>query len=61
MPPVVSVTHFTDPGCPWAWSASPALAALRWRYGDQLTLTMKLKREPIDQKYAEESEEMYAG
>jgi protein-disulfide isomerase-like protein with CxxC motif len=32
----VAVTHFTDPGCPWAWSASPALAALRWRYGDQL-------------------------
>ena len=30
------VTHFSDPGCPWAWSASPALAALRWRYGDQL-------------------------
>jgi protein-disulfide isomerase-like protein with CxxC motif len=32
----VDVLHFTDPGCPWAWSASPALAALRWRYGDQL-------------------------
>lgn len=32
----ISVTHFTDPGCPWAWSASPALAALEWRYGDQL-------------------------
>jgi protein-disulfide isomerase-like protein with CxxC motif len=32
----ISVTHFTDPGCPWAWSASPALATLRWRYGDQL-------------------------
>src|SRR3954467_6590709 len=32
----ISVTHFTDPGCPWAWSASPALAVLRWRYGDQL-------------------------
>src|SRR4051794_14560869 len=32
----VSVTHFSDPGCPWAWSASPALAALQWRYGDQL-------------------------
>jgi protein-disulfide isomerase-like protein with CxxC motif len=30
------VTHFTDPGCPWAWSASPALAVLRWRYGNQL-------------------------
>jgi 2-hydroxychromene-2-carboxylate isomerase len=35
MPPV-SVTHFTDPGCPWAWSASPAIAALQWRYADQL-------------------------
>jgi 2-hydroxychromene-2-carboxylate isomerase len=32
----VSVTHFTDPGCPWAYSASPAIAALQWRYGDQL-------------------------
>jgi 2-hydroxychromene-2-carboxylate isomerase len=30
------VTHFSDPGCPWAWSASPALAVLQWRYGDQL-------------------------
>src|SRR4051794_32405865 len=32
----VSVTHFSDPGCPWAYSASPAHAVLRWRYGDQL-------------------------
>jgi 2-hydroxychromene-2-carboxylate isomerase len=32
----VQVTHFSDPGCPWAWSASPAFAVLRWRYGDQL-------------------------
>jgi 2-hydroxychromene-2-carboxylate isomerase len=32
----VQVTHFSDPGCPWAWSASPAIAALKWRYGDQL-------------------------
>jgi 2-hydroxychromene-2-carboxylate isomerase len=32
----VHVTHFSDPGCPWAWSASPALASLKWRYGDQL-------------------------
>ncbi|MEY2441172.1 MAG: hypothetical protein QOJ46_598, partial [bacterium] len=34
------VTHFTDPGCPWAYSASPALATLRWRYGDQLRWTL---------------------
>src|SRR5918997_364999 len=33
---MIRVTHFSDPGCPFAWSASPALAALRWRYGDQL-------------------------
>lgn len=32
----VDVVHLTDPGCPWAYSASPALAVLRWRFGDQL-------------------------
>ena len=32
----MQLTHFSDPGCPWAWSAGPALATLRWRYGDQL-------------------------
>ncbi|MGO8904274.1 MAG: DsbA family protein [Solirubrobacteraceae bacterium] len=32
----VAVTHFTDPGCPWAYSASPAMAVLRWRYREQL-------------------------
>src|SRR3954451_2164090 len=36
MAPRVSITHFTDPGCPWAYSAWPALATLQWRYGDQL-------------------------
>ncbi|HWI21740.1 MAG TPA: DsbA family protein [Baekduia sp.] len=39
---VIEVVHFSDPGCPWAYSASPALATLRWRYGSQLNwrLTM---------------------
>lgn len=32
----IDVTEYTDPGCPWAYSASPALAVLHWRYGDQL-------------------------
>lgn len=35
-PPVLAVTHFSDPGCPWAYSASPAHAVLRWRFGAQL-------------------------
>ena len=33
---MIEVTHFSDPGCPWAWSARPAHAVLRWRYGDAL-------------------------
>jgi 2-hydroxychromene-2-carboxylate isomerase len=37
---VIEVTHFTDPGCPWAYSAWPAHATLRWRYGDQLRWTL---------------------
>jgi 2-hydroxychromene-2-carboxylate isomerase len=32
----MQVTHFSDPGCPLAWSAGPAFATLHWRYGDQL-------------------------
>lgn len=36
----IDVTHFTDPGCPWAYSATPALSTLRWRYGDQLRWTL---------------------
>lgn len=34
--PAVPVTHITDPGCPFAYSAEPSITALRWRYGDQL-------------------------
>ena len=32
----LAVTEFTDPGCPWAYSASPSFAVLQWRYGEQL-------------------------
>jgi 2-hydroxychromene-2-carboxylate isomerase len=32
----ISATHFSDPGCPWAYSANPALSVLRWRYGTGL-------------------------
>jgi protein-disulfide isomerase-like protein with CxxC motif len=37
---VLEVTHFTDPGCPWAYSATPAHTTLRWRYGDGLRWTL---------------------
>jgi protein-disulfide isomerase-like protein with CxxC motif len=37
---VIDVTHFTDPGCPWAYSAFPAHTTLRWRYGEQLRWTL---------------------
>ena len=45
----ITVTHFSDPGCPWAYSASPALTVLRWRYGDQLDwrlVTIGLSEDP---------------
>ena len=32
----ITVTHISDPGCPWAWSAAPHHAVLHWRYGSQL-------------------------
>jgi predicted DsbA family dithiol-disulfide isomerase len=32
----IEVTLYSDPGCPWAYCANPALTVLRWRYGDQL-------------------------
>jgi protein-disulfide isomerase-like protein with CxxC motif len=32
----IDATHFSDPGCPWAYSVSPAHAVLRWRYADGL-------------------------
>ena len=32
----LKVTFMSDPACPWAYSALPAITTLRWRYGDQL-------------------------
>jgi predicted DsbA family dithiol-disulfide isomerase len=33
---MISTTLYSDPACPWAYSESPALRVLEWRYGDQL-------------------------
>jgi 2-hydroxychromene-2-carboxylate isomerase len=32
----IRTTLYTDAACPWAYSATPALRVLEWRYGDQL-------------------------
>jgi predicted DsbA family dithiol-disulfide isomerase len=32
----VCVTEFTDPACPWAWSAEPFRRRLQWLYGDSM-------------------------
>lgn len=34
---MIDVTLYTDAACPWAYSASPALRVLEWRFGEQLS------------------------
>ncbi len=34
---VLRITEFTDPGCPFAWSAEPTRRRLDWLYGEQLS------------------------
>src|SRR3954468_24578917 len=38
----VRITHFTDPACPFAFSAEPVRQRLRWHYGDQLEWTTRM-------------------
>lgn len=48
MSALVEITLFTDPACPFAFSAEPVRQALRWQYGDQLawrTVMIVLTRE----------------
>ncbi|HEY2259224.1 MAG TPA: DsbA family protein [Solirubrobacteraceae bacterium] len=33
---MIKATLYSDPACPWAYSESPALRVIEWRYGDQL-------------------------
>jgi 2-hydroxychromene-2-carboxylate isomerase len=33
---LIDAVLYTDPGCPWAYSANPDIAVLRWRFGDGL-------------------------
>ncbi len=38
----VAIDLFTDPLCPWAYSAEPQRWRLRWLYGDQLDWTPRM-------------------
>src|SRR4051794_29975681 len=38
----VCITEYTDPGCPWAYSAEPFRRRLNWLYGDRLEWRVRL-------------------
>jgi predicted DsbA family dithiol-disulfide isomerase len=42
MAAALTITEYTDPACPWAFSAEPFRWKLSWMYGDQLTWDVKL-------------------
>lgn len=62
--PVVSVTHFTDPACPFAFSAEPRLRRLEWLFGDALgwsTVLVVLSERPEDHEAKGFTPEKHAG
>jgi predicted DsbA family dithiol-disulfide isomerase len=38
----VRITEYTDPGCPWAYSAEPIQRRLDWLYGDQVEWQVRM-------------------
>ena len=38
----LTITEYTDPGCPFAWSAEPSRWRLQWLYGDQLDWQVRM-------------------
>ena len=42
MAAAVCITEFTDPGCPWAYSAEPVRARLRWLYGEHIDFDARM-------------------
>ncbi len=39
---IIRIRHFTDPGCPWAFSAEPRRLRLEWLFGDQLEWQLRM-------------------
>lgn len=42
MSPLLALTEFTDPACPFAWAAEPSRRRIAWLYGDQLEWELRL-------------------
>ena len=40
---MIDVTLYTDPACPFAFSAEPARLRLRWHYGDGLLRALRAR------------------
>ena len=38
----LTITEYTDPGCPFAWSAEPYRWRLQWLYGDQIEWQLRM-------------------
>jgi predicted DsbA family dithiol-disulfide isomerase len=39
---LLHIDHFTDPGCPFGFSAEPDFVGLRWFYGDQISMDTRM-------------------
>jgi predicted DsbA family dithiol-disulfide isomerase len=50
----IIATLYSDPACPWAYSESPALRVIEWRYGDQLDWRLVLVGLTEDRRQYEE-------
>jgi predicted DsbA family dithiol-disulfide isomerase len=40
--PTIQITEYTDPACPFAWSAEPARRRVEWLYGDQIDIEPRM-------------------
>jgi predicted DsbA family dithiol-disulfide isomerase len=38
----IQITEYTDPACPFAWSAEPSRRRIQWLYGDQIELRPRM-------------------
>jgi predicted DsbA family dithiol-disulfide isomerase len=38
----ITITEFTDPGCPWAYSAEPARLRIAWLYGEHIDWRLRM-------------------